>query len=122
MHRHQPEKYKQNVDVALLEKLLRMPIERRDSSESMPVTAIRNTAKRSFSKLRVIKTFHRSTMTDEKLTNLAMISIESETAKICDMFELTKTFVILKTWKSHYTSLKHSKCLRLSALYVVMML
>jgi len=26
-------------------------------------------------------------MTDEKLTNLAMISIESETAKIWDMFE-----------------------------------
>jgi len=33
-------------------------------------------------------------MTDENLTNLAMISIESETAKICLMFELTKIFVI----------------------------
>jgi len=51
--------------------------------------------------------FHRSTMTDEKLTNLAMISIESETAKICDMFELTKTFPFLKTWKSPYPRLKH---------------
>jgi len=57
--------------------------------------------------------FHKSTMTDEKLTNLAMpmISIESETAKICDMFELTKTFTFLKTWKSNFPSLKHSKCL-----------
>jgi len=61
-------------------------------------------------------------MTDEKLTNLAMISIENETAKICDMFELTKTFAFLKTWKSHFPRLKHSKCVRLSALYVVLML
>jgi len=60
-------------------------------------------------------------MTDEKLTNLAIISIESETAKICDMFELTKTFAFLKTWKSHFPNLKHSKCC-LSALYVVLML
>ena len=50
-----------------------------------------------------------------------MISIESETIKICDMFELTKTFAFLKTWKSQFPSLKHSKCIRLSALYVVLM-
>jgi len=92
------------------------------STESLPITAIRKTAERSFSKLRLIKTFQRSTMTDEKLTTLAMISVESETAKICGMFELTKTFAFLKTWKSHFPSLKHSKCLRLSALYVVLML
>jgi len=49
-----------------------------------------NTAEWSFSKLRLIKTFHRSTMTDEKLTNLAMIYIESETAKTLDTTELTK--------------------------------
>jgi len=46
-------------------------------------------------------------MTDERLTNLAMISIESETAKILDMTELTKAFAYLKTWKSHFPSLKH---------------
>jgi len=37
-------------------------------------------------------------MTDEKLTNLATLSIESETAKTYDMNELTETFVLLKTW------------------------
>jgi len=36
-------------------------------------------------------------MTNEMLTNLAMMSIESETAKIVDMTELTKTFAFLKT-------------------------
>ena len=65
-------------------------------NESFPVTAVRNTAELRFSKLRLIKTFHRSIMTDERLTNLAMISIESETAKILDMTELTKTFANLE--------------------------
>jgi len=61
-------------------------------------------------------------MTSERLTNLAMTSVESETAKIQDMTELTKTFAFLKTWKSHFPSLKHSKYLSLSALYVVLIL
>jgi len=38
------------------------------------------------------------------------------------MVDLTKTSVFLKTWKSHFPSLKHSKCLSLSALRVVLML
>ena len=36
-------------------------------------------------------------MADERLTNLAMISIESETAKILDMTELTKALQMLKS-------------------------
>ena len=51
-----------------------------------------------------------------------MISIESETAEALEMTELTKMFAILKTWKSHFSGLKHSKCLGRSALYVVMKL
>jgi len=35
-------------------------------------------------------------MTDKRLTNLALISIGSETAKILDMTELTKTFANLE--------------------------
>jgi len=61
-------------------------------------------------------------MTDERLTNLAMISIESETAKILDMTELTKIFAFLKTWIRHFPSLKHIKCLSLSTLDVVLIL
>jgi len=53
------------------------------------ITAVRNTVEQSCSKLKL--TFHRSTMTDEGLTNLTMISIESETAKTLDMAELIKT-------------------------------
>jgi len=55
------------------------------------ITAVRNTAEWSVSKFRLIKTFHRSTMTDERLTNLARTSIESEAAKTLDVTELTET-------------------------------
>jgi len=61
-------------------------------------------------------------MTDKRLIHLAMLSIESETAKTLDMTELTKTIAISKTWKNHFPSLKYSKCLSLSALNVVLML
>ena len=47
-------------------------------------------------------------MTDERLTNLAMMSIESETANTADMTELTKTLDFLNLGKSHFPRLKHS--------------
>jgi len=61
-------------------------------------------------------------MTDERLTNLAMISTESETAKIVDMTELIKTFASLKTRKKSISYLEISQMLSLSALYVVLIL
>jgi len=60
---------------------------------------VRNNAEWSFSKFKLIKTFHRSTKTDERITDLARISIESETAKTLDVTELTEKYVFLKTWK-----------------------
>jgi len=42
----------------------------------VPVTVA--TAERSFSKLKLIMTFNRSSMKDERLLGLAMISIESD--------------------------------------------
>jgi len=58
----------------------------------LPITAVHYTAERSFNKFRLIKTFHKSTITDENLTNPAVISIESDTAKTLDMTQLTETF------------------------------
>jgi len=63
----------------------------------LPITAVWNTAEQSFSKLRLIETFHRSTKTDERLTNLGRISIETETVKTLNMTELTETFAFLET-------------------------
>jgi len=52
-------------------------------------------------------------MTDERLTNLAMISIESnETAKSLDMTELTKTFASLKIWKKSFSYLEIQQILK----------
>jgi len=76
------------------------------SNESLPITAVRNTAERIFSKFRLIKMFHRSNMTDERLTNLARMSIECETAKTLDVTELTATFAFLKTWKKSFFELE----------------
>jgi len=85
LHRQQPEKYKQNVDVSPPRKII-ADAHRKGawghSNESLPITAVRNTTERSFSKLRLIKMFHRSTRTNERLKNLAMMSTKSETAEI----------------------------------------
>ena len=80
LHRQQPEMDKQNVDVAAPGKISANAHGMGawgHSNQSSPITAVRSTAERSFSKLRLIKTFHRLTITDERLINLAMISIES---------------------------------------------
>ena len=103
LHRQQPEKYEKNVDVPSPGKIFADVNGKGGwghSNESLAITAVRNTTERSFSKSKLIKTFHRSTMADERLRNLAMMYIESETAiaKTLDMTELTKTFVFLKTW------------------------
>jgi len=42
-------------------------------------------------------------MTDERLTNMTMISLESETAKILDMTELIKIFTSSKTWQKSFS-------------------
>jgi len=98
LHRLKPEKYKQNVDVVPPWKNF---CGRQCKGHLGP--AVRNTTEWSFSKSRLIKTFHRSTMTDERLTNQEMVSIEIETAKTLDMTELTKTFAFLKTWKKSFS-------------------
>jgi len=45
-------------------------------------------------------------MTDKRLANLAMISIESETVKTVDTNELIKTSAFLKTWKKSFSQLR----------------
>jgi len=54
---------------------------RKGRLECLPITAFHNTFDQRFSKFHLIKTFRRSTMTNERLTNLVMMSIENETVK-----------------------------------------
>jgi hAT family C-terminal dimerisation region len=50
---------------------------------TLPVTSA--TCERSFSKLKLIKNYLRSTMSAERLSDLAMLSIEYECAKKLDI-------------------------------------
>ena len=61
---------------------------------TIPVTVA--AAERSFSKLKLIKTYLRSSMSQTSLSNLAIISIENEEAKAIDMDDLIKKFASVK--------------------------
>lgn len=64
---------------------------------TLPVSVA--TGERSFSKLKLIKTYLRSSMTQERLVGLATLSIEQELAQKIDLDELVSTFSKLKTRK-----------------------
>jgi len=57
---------------------------------TLPVTVA--TAERSFSKLKIIKTYLRSTMSQERLDGLTIISIEHECAKDTDFDQVIKEY------------------------------
>ncbi|XP_073131436.1 uncharacterized protein [Henckelia pumila] len=57
---------------------------------TIPVTVA--SAERSFSKLKLIKTFLRSTMSEERLNGLAMLSIEKEVTEQLDYTDLISIF------------------------------
>lgn len=56
---------------------------------------------RSFSKLKIIKNYLRSTMAQERLTNLAIISIESDISENLDMSQIINDFASKKARKVH---------------------
>lgn len=61
---------------------------------TIPVTAA--SAERSFSKLKIIKNFLRSTISQNRLVGLATISIEHEIVEDLDIDDLIKEFLSLK--------------------------
>ena len=63
----------------------------------MPVTVA--LAERSFSKLKLIKNFMQSTMTQDRLCDLALLSIECEIANIVDFKDIINDFAHLKVRK-----------------------
>ena len=61
---------------------------------TIPVTVA--TAKRSFSKLKLLKTYLRSTMSQEKLNRLTLLSIENELLEHLKYNNIISDFVIEK--------------------------
>ena len=62
-----------------------------------PISAA--SAERSFSKLKLIKTFHRSTTMDDRHTSLALISIESGCVHSFDYNDIIDVFTTAKAQK-----------------------
>jgi len=64
---------------------------------TIPVTVA--SGERSFSRLKLIKTYLRSTMTQDRLVGLATLSIEPDIAESLDYADLISTFATLKSRK-----------------------
>ncbi|XP_029340902.1 uncharacterized protein LOC115033076 [Acyrthosiphon pisum] len=67
---------------------------------TLPVTTA--TAERSFSKLKLIKNYLRTTLSQEKTTNLAIISIEHEIVDGLNLDDVIGTFADLKSRKVNF--------------------
>ena len=57
------------------------------------------TGERSFSKLKLIKTYLRNSLAQDKLSTLALLSIENNLLKSLNTTEITNIFVNMKTRK-----------------------
>ena len=66
----------------------------------MPVTVA--SGERSFSKLKLIKTYFQSTISQERLDNLAMLSIENDIAKTIDLQNILRNFANKKARKDFF--------------------
>ena len=67
---------------------------------TVPVTVA--TEKRSFSKLKLIKNFLRSSMSQERLRGLALLSIENEQAKNLDFRKVIQHFADAKARRKNF--------------------
>ena len=67
---------------------------------TLPITI--GTAERSFSKLKLIKTYLRSTMTQNRLSNLTILSIEHEESQKLDIDSLIDEFAVIKARKQRF--------------------
>lgn len=67
---------------------------------TIPVTVA--SGERSFSKLKLIKNYLRSTMSQERLINLSLISIENKISKEIDVTDLINEFALKKARKVNF--------------------
>ena len=67
---------------------------------TVPVTVA--TAERSFSKLKLIKNFLRSSMFQERLSGLTLLSIENEQAKNLDFRKVIQQFASAKARRKNF--------------------
>ena len=68
----------------------------------MTVPATVATGEKSFSKLKLIKNFLRSSMSQERLGGLALLSIENNQAKNLDFRKVIQQFASAKTRRKNF--------------------
>ena len=68
----------------------------------MTVTVTVATAERSFSKLKLIQNFLRSSMSRERLSGLALLSIKNERAKNLDFRKVLQQFASAKARRKNF--------------------
>ena len=66
-------------------------------------------AERSFSSLKLIKTFHRSTIMDHRLSSLAIFSVENACVRSLDYNGIIDVFATAKARKKHATAKARKK-------------
>ena len=59
-------------------------------------------AERSFSTLKLIKTFHRSTIMDDRLSSLAILSVENACVRSLDYNGIIDAFATAKAQKKNF--------------------
>jgi len=67
---------------------------------TVPVTTAK--AERTFSKLKLIKNYLRSSMGQDRLTNLAILSIENQRARKVDTNKIIDEFAMMKSRKKRF--------------------
>jgi hypothetical protein len=67
---------------------------------TLPVSVA--SCERSFSKIKLIKSYLRSTMSQDRFTKLAILSIESEVASSIDFSDVIKDFAAIKSKKVEF--------------------
>ena len=59
----------------------------------MIMPATNSTSERSFSAMRRVKSYLRSTMTQEKMYNLMILNVHKELTEEIDLFDIAKEFI-----------------------------
>ena len=66
----------------------------------LPVTVA--TAERSFSKLKILKNYLRNTMTEDRLSELAVLAIESKETRKINVGKIISDFAQMRQEESHF--------------------
>lgn len=82
--------------------LYRIPTQHMSDTSVFPINYVSvASCERSFSKLKLIKNYLRSTMTEKRFASLAILTIERKAASVLDFDDVINKFSALKARKNY---------------------